>query len=896
MFLQLLQTISTTYRFDTKLTKMKSYKYLLLLFFTTIFSLTANAQKYQFSGKVFDAEKNPLYYAVVNLKGTAIYDLTDEDGQYILQDIVPGKYTLYVTILGYQPIEKEIEITQDVIDWNFYLEESSLALDEVVVTAKVGQSKEGSTTYKIGSDAIQQVQPISVSDILQLIPGNEVTGSNLNSMAQANLRNAGDYTDLNAFGTAVIVDGNQLSNDGNMQADGNIETANKGIDLREISASNIESVEVISGVPSAKYGNITSGAIIINRKAGYTPYSFSFNSTPNSYQLGVNKGFKLKDGSFLNVDGDYTYSNSSLVSRKTYYQRINSGLRWTKELLKSLSWNNNLSLRYGLGFDGQRRDPDEVVVQGEFENRTHNVSFSTNGSLKVLGTTSYSLSGNYSHQYGYQSSINSGPFIVMESLEEGTYLTDYSPVVFYKTSESFGEPVNINGRIEAQQTFNTFGFRHNTSSGFEFSYDKNFGKGRVLEEGTNVVAAGAGTRDLNFYNVPASEVYSLYVQDDINLDKESANYLFRLGLRYDYMLKRYHLLSPRVSLSVKYFEKLRLRLAYGVSHRTPSMLQLYPGPKYFDLINLDAYAEDDLRRLAVVTTHIYQPTHEDLKPSKGTTLEGGFDWENKGFNLRVTGFYKEIENGITSIGKLMTFDKQVWDTLGIAGTNELIAIPTDSIVKVNKEFSNYENAVRLRTTGVELSAQFPKIKATNTTISLSGSYLKTYEKNERHDLWKSSRALRYGLYERPAYEKYICRSNITIAQHIPQIKLMVTLRTEINWLQKEEIVSYPSPYPIGYYNVDGTFIELSEDEKRSEEYANMERSSDYYKRSIPPTYFNFHIQIRKETKQGHNFSFYANNFLWYNPTYEGLEDSSGRRSIGYLNSRVTFGIGFNFKL
>ncbi len=876
---------------------MKSYKFLFLLLFTSIISFAANAQKYQYSGKVFDANKEPLYYAVVMLKGTSVYDLTDEDGQYILTDIVPGKYTLYVTILGYQQIEQEIEVTKDVVNKDFYLQESSLALEEVVVTAKVTQSKEGSTTYKIGNDAIQQIQPISVSDILQLIPGNQVGSSDLNRMAQADLRNAGDYTDVNAFGTAVIMDGNQMSNDANMQTDGAVETVNKGIDLREISASNIESVEVISGVPSAKYGDITSGAIIINRKAGYTPYHFSFNSTPTSYQLGVNKGFKLKNGGFLNADGDYTYSNSKSTSRKRYYQRINAGLRWTKEISKSLEWNNNMSVRYGLSFDGQRKDPDEQVVIAEFENESHNITFSTNGNLKILGRTSYSINGNYSSQYAYKNMSQAGPIPIIEALEEGTYITNFSPITFFQRTEFYGAPVNINGNLDASQTFKTFGFRHNTSTGISYKYDKNFGKGRVMDDENNAATALAGARDMNFYDVPASEVFSAYFQDDISLDKEKANYLFKLGLRYDYMLKKYNLLSPRLSFSARYFEKLRFRLAYGISYKTPSMLQLYPGPKYFDVINLNHYSEEDIRSLAVVTTYIYQPTHENLKPAKGTTLEGGFDIEHKGFNLRVTGFYKELKGGIASNDQLLTFDKQIWESIdetpGVAPT----LVATDSIVRVSSNFTTYGNTITTQTTGIELSADFPKIKATNTKINLSGSYLKTFSKNDDLKL-RSSASLtgasenRYGVYEQATYNNHICRSNLTIAQHIPQIKLMITLITEVNWLAKREVEDYPSPYPVAYYSIDGTYNEIPESERANEEYADLYYSRTFLKETPTPTYFNFHIQIRKETKQGHNFSFYANNFLWYNPTY--TDDINN--SIKELNSRVTFGIGFNFKL
>ncbi|MFO7844552.1 MAG: TonB-dependent receptor, partial [Bacteroidales bacterium] len=796
-----------------------------------------------------------------------------------------------------QSIEKEIEITKDVINYDLYLKESSLALDEVVVTAKVSQSKEGSTTYKIGDDAIQQIQPISVSDILQLIPGNQIGSSNLNSMAQADLRNAGEYSSINAFGTSVIVDGNQLSNDGNMQTEGRVETVNKGIDLREISASNIESVEVVSGVPSAKYGNITSGAIIINRKAGYTPYHFSFNSTPTSYQLGVNKGFKLNNGGFLNLDGDYTYSNSKATSRKRYYQRINTGLRWTKEISKNLEWNHNMSFRYGLSFDGQRKDPDEQVVIAEFENKTHNFTFSTNGSLNFLGRTNYSVNANYSSQYAFKSTSEAGPFPIIESLEEGTFITSFSPINFYQTTEFYGAPLNINGRLEASQSFNTFGFRHNTSTGINYTYDKNFGEGRVMDDENNTASGLAGAREMNFYNVPASAVFSAYFQDDISLDKEKSTYLIKLGLRYDYMLKKYNLLSPRISLSGKYFDKLRLRLAYGISYRTPSMLQLYPGPTYFDVINLNHYSEDDIRSLAVVTTYIYQPTNEDLKPSKGTTLEGGFDIEHKGFNLRVTGFYKEIEGGIATNDQLLTFDKQIWEVVEENPDAPPVLAPTDSTVRVSSNFTVYSNTITTQTKGVELSAQFPKIKATNTTINLSGSFLKTFSKDDDLKL-RSSASLtgasenRYGVYEQATYNRYTCRSNLTLAQHIPQIKLMITLIAEVNWLYKYEVEDYPSSYPVAYYSIDGTYNEIPESERSSDEYADLYYSRDFLKRTPTPTYLNFHVQVRKETKQGHNFSFYANNFLWYNPTYR--DDINN--SIKELNSRVTFGIGFNFKL
>lgn len=78
-------------------------------------------------------------------------------------------------------------------------------------------------------------------------------------------------------------------------------TANSGVDLRNIPTSNIESVEVITGVPSAKYGNLTSGTVLVKRKAGYTPLNIRFNTTPTSYQGGISRGMNMgRKWGFLN--------------------------------------------------------------------------------------------------------------------------------------------------------------------------------------------------------------------------------------------------------------------------------------------------------------------------------------------------------------------------------------------------------------------------------------------------------------------------------------------------------------------------------------------------------------------------------------------------------------------
>ena len=57
-----------------------------------------------------------------------------------------------------------------------------------------------------------------------------------------------------SFGTAIEVDGVRLNNNAMMG-----ETA--GVSTRGVSASNIESVEVVPGIASVEYGDLTNGVV-----------------------------------------------------------------------------------------------------------------------------------------------------------------------------------------------------------------------------------------------------------------------------------------------------------------------------------------------------------------------------------------------------------------------------------------------------------------------------------------------------------------------------------------------------------------------------------------------------------------------------------------------------------
>lgn len=864
------------------------------------------AKTYDIKGNVLTLkDKSPLFFATVYVKNTTRYTNTDENGAFSFT-VPSGEITLIVSILGYESVEKVINVKDNLDGITFYLREQSLSLNEVIVTAETTQSKSGSSTYKIGEQAIQQVQPVSVKDILQLLPGAKISTTNLTEVSQITLRNAAPentvFSQTNSFGTSIIVDGVQLSNDANMQADnpnrstsGGRNVVNRGIDLRQVSASTIESVEVVEGVANARYGNMTSGAVIIKRKAGETPWIVGVNALPASYQASFSKGFASTEIGSLNFNLDYAFANSSPIVKKNYYQRISGGIRWTTVLNKKRNWNNTVFYDFSTQLDGVRFEPEEIVhTNRKTNNRNHIISI--NGALDLKGRLSYNLNATYAYQYTYsEEHLSDGPLPTIESLLPGRYEGSFTALSYIKELEMIGAPLAIKANIEHEQNIVLKGQNLSMNYGLDFTFDKNYGSGRNIKgDAVNTSSGYPGTRAANFHDVPASVTYSSYFQSDLSKDFENFSYVLRAGLRYDYMLTRYNLLSPRLSATTKFFNKIRLRAAWGLSYKAPSMITLYPGPSYFDLVNLSWFTNNPLERLAVITTFVEEQDNTFLKPSEGETVEFGFDYENKGFNVNITAYRKDLRNGIATSPYLKIYQNEIMKVVERPQDKPPVYM-LDSIADFPRILYKYNNNLSTRTDGFSFFINFPKIVPTNTRISASGAFNDTYTNNNSPFIGTSAflvegERTRYGVYSNVSYSYQQLRSNLTIVQHFPAIRLLLTLIVENSWINKKKAHG-ATIYPVAYYDMSGVFHEIPKENRDSDEYKNLfltENTYDYYPE---PSYSNFHLQVRKETTQGHSFSFYANNFLWHQPTYY---DPIGLRPIR-LNSDITFGFGVTFK-
>ena len=65
------------------------------------------------TGNVTTTDKKPAAYVSIVLKGTNKYSITDENGNFALNNIKAGLYTLEISMVGLKAIDKPVEVKND---------------------------------------------------------------------------------------------------------------------------------------------------------------------------------------------------------------------------------------------------------------------------------------------------------------------------------------------------------------------------------------------------------------------------------------------------------------------------------------------------------------------------------------------------------------------------------------------------------------------------------------------------------------------------------------------------------------------------------------------------------------------------------------------------------------
>ncbi|OBQ15432.1 MAG: hypothetical protein AN481_19695, partial [Aphanizomenon flos-aquae LD13] len=132
-------------------------------------------------------------------------------------------------------------------------------------------------------------------------------------------------------------------------------TAGRGLDLRQIPADQIESVEVIRGVPSARHGDLTAGAILVTSRAGAQAPEFRVRANPQTIEASTVAGWGRATRDGFALDANVVSSQDDPRSTLDRFTRYTMQGAFTHErpILGA-----SLRVRAFSAVDESRQDPD----------------------------------------------------------------------------------------------------------------------------------------------------------------------------------------------------------------------------------------------------------------------------------------------------------------------------------------------------------------------------------------------------------------------------------------------------------------------------------------------------------------------------------------------------------
>jgi outer membrane receptor protein involved in Fe transport len=227
----------------------------LLFIIGSIFLANASFAQGTLSGKVVDSGTGEaLIGANVFIVGTYKGSPADYNGEYTIEDIKPGDYTIKVTYLGFN--EKQfngIRIKKNqTTTLNIKLEELGTTLETVVIVGEKNlvDLESGKSQVKISAGDIQEMNVRNVQEVVAM---------------QAGVTQNPDGIQIRGgrvYETSYIVEG--------ISAADPLSGTGTGV---EVASGSIQDIELITGGGNAEYGGSTSGVILTRIREGGNKYS-----------------------------------------------------------------------------------------------------------------------------------------------------------------------------------------------------------------------------------------------------------------------------------------------------------------------------------------------------------------------------------------------------------------------------------------------------------------------------------------------------------------------------------------------------------------------------------------------------------------------------------------------
>lgn len=762
----------------------------------------------------------------------------------------------------------------------------SYHLPNIVVTAI--ESKAPGSTSLLPASTIGHVQPTSAADLIQLLPGGLTGNSGFNvpqyfTVREVTFANNGNRTSASiAEGMQIVIDGSPL------HQNANINSPYTGADTRFLSMNGLERVEVVRGIPSAQYGNLTNGVLMMKTRTGEMPLTLGIRYNPNLKQYTAGKGFSISPaGHTLNLLADYTTQDLF----HTGGLRLANGYRWLPggtPLLLNLSYSARIGgvklviddkdrsqkqrqdHRFSISSEWQpnRRMLQELSLRIDVS-ASKNIDETYQVTNANIGTTDATVSGEtvahlYATRYIAHKLIHERPVYAEAEVIASTHL-----------------PLAHNGQITLK-------------AGANWRSEGNRGRGVQFDA---ALPPDGSIRPRPYSDIPFLHNGALFAETTVRWQQLT----LQAGMRYQaQMASGYDVAGsaePRINLNYTVLStpnyQLRLKGGAGLMSYMPTTTQLYPGPTYNDHISF--YYNDSKANNSLLLINVHAPgevRNTSLRPTVNRKMEAGFMLETPAVRLDMTGFFERQTGGFVTIKDFIPYTWRDYDTPHTSGLRPeyhdgqvwINGEPVDSNEKTSfTKISTPLNALQTRKYGIEMTADFGTFQPLLTSLIVDGAWLHIRRTDNSLSAKTSTNEVGGEPYPYIGYyntgingignERILeqLTSNFRFITRIPRIGLVTTLTLQMIWMTKDQTLynggELETITPVYWSTADGIRHPYTEAEQENGDFyylTNLIHKEAFKQNSYKP-YGLINVRISKEFTRYVTLSFFANNLVDMRP-------------------------------
>ncbi len=542
------------------------------------------------AGRLIDSQtKEPLIGANVVITGTNYGAATDVDGNFVILNIPPGKYTVKISSIGYKTvIINDLNIIVDrTTSLNYSLEPTTIEVGEIIVSSQTPMIQKDitSSVSVMTRDEIEALPVASFTDLLSMQAGVVGSGSNLHIRG-------GRSNEV-----AYMVDGMYVQD----PLLGGLAT--------QINNDAIQEMSLLSGTFNAEYGNALSGVVNIVTRDGADKLSGKLEMRTSEF--GIERYSNLRETRFNGNLGGPLFTEklkfflSAEQDKKGSY--LPFGYRNERTFFSKLTYSGFSGIKATFsnrGSVGDRRPyshswkyiPEQfLVIRNDSYQSTFSITHTVQNNLFYDFRVSYFNQGRYS---GIDKDTSAYiPIQQREYIEDkGNGFEFYSKADPAEFSDS--RTATIDGKFDLVWQLDK---TNEIKTGLQ--YKKHWLRLYSIYDPKRTFPY------IDHYNTNPFEA-AAYIQDKIELPFLIIN----LGLRFDYMnanitfrsnpldpkslvkVEPRHQFSPRIGIAHPISDKTKLHFAYGHFFQYPNYQYFFENNQYdlnvreplFGQPNLDA--------------------------------------------------------------------------------------------------------------------------------------------------------------------------------------------------------------------------------------------------------------------------------------------------------------------